>query len=422
MRIDRIEITNFKAFTRLELDLHPTFNLLVGVNGAGKTSILDAIAVALGIWHVEVRAPGWRNIYEIEIHRRPVTLGDTYRFVAEPSAVILAHGLIDGHQVQWKRQIRKGGRRTTNAEAEEAKKAIRALLEREQAAPATATLPVLAYYSAARLGLPSRYRANEPVESSSGRERFDAYYHCLEGSIRHGRLNEWFLWAAVAAGQGQERAGHSAVRRAVMLCLPDCRALWFDPERKEIVADLGGIPVPYYSLSAGQRVMLAVAADIAIKAETLNPQLGSEMVERTPGIVMIDELDVHLHPSWQREVVKDLRRAFPSIQFICTSHSPQVFGELPPENILVCDSHTREWQHPSKSLGLDSSRILAEEMETSPRNVEEEAKLSQLSDAIDKENFPEAEKLLKDVEDNLGENDPEVTRARTLMKFLHETQ
>jgi predicted ATP-binding protein involved in virulence len=418
MRINRIEITNFKAISNLALELHPEFNLLVGINGAGKTSILNAMSVAMAIWLVEFRTKEtWRNISEWEIRRRVIPVGDTVRFVPEPFAEIGAVGTINGELVRWKRMIREGGTRTTNAEADEALKLLRDLKQHEREDPSSVVLPILAYYGAGRLEQTSRKRR----EQSRGRERLDAYYHCFDGNIRHDQLNKWFLGAQSAAGVGRALVGHKAVREAVINCLPGCREIWHDSERNEIVADLRGTPIPYYNLSAGQRMMLGMVADIAIKAETLNPQLGADMVTKTPGIVLIDELDVHLHPAWQRSVVHDLKNTFRSIQFVCTTHSPQIFGELAPENIQVFNSKTREWKHPDRSLGLDSSRILTEEMEARDRNVYESKLLHDLALAIDAEQFQKAQDLLEQVIGRLGEDDPEVTRARTLMTFLKES-
>jgi predicted ATP-binding protein involved in virulence len=418
MRIDRIEIRNFKAFSRLTLDLHPEFNLLVGINGAGKTSILNALSVAMAIWLVEFRTKEtWRNIFEWEIRRRVVPVGDTVRFVPEPFAEIGASGTVGEHHVRWKRMIREGGTRTTNAEADEVINLLKGLKKREREDPSSIVLPILAYYGAGRLEQTSRRRR----EQTRGRERLDAYYHCFDGNIRHDQLNKWFLGAQSSAGIGRALVGHTAVREAVKGCLPECTDIWYDSERQEIVVNLGGTPIPYSNLSAGQRMMLGMVADIAIKAETLNPQMGTEMVRETPGIVLIDELDVHLHPSWQRKVVHDLRNTFRKIQFVCTTHSPQIFGELEPENIQVCNLRTQEWRHPDRSLGMDSNRILTEEMGAKDRNVEETQLLHELGLAIDSEEFPRAQELLNKVISRLGEDDPEVTRARTLMAFLKET-
>src|SRR5271166_1368278 len=175
-------------------------------------------------------------------------------------------------------------------------------------------------------------------------------------------------------------------------------------------------------------MMLALVADLAIKAVTQNAfllpedELGPEdgelpiVLEKTPGIVLIDELDVHLHPKWQRRVASDLKRTFPAIQFGCTSHSPQVIGEVKPEEIRLLDSN--EVTTPKRSFGIDSSRILEELMDATPRDESVGALLSQLFDLIDREDFTAARRLLPQVEAELGPDDPEITRANTLMAFL----
>ena len=174
--------------------------------------------------------------------------------------------------------------------------------------------------------------------------------------------------------------------------------------------------------------MLALIADLAIKAVTQNnflvppEELGAadeplpRVLKETPGVVLIDELDVHLHPKWQRRVASDLKRTFPNIQFICTSHSPQVIGEVTPEEIRELDDC--EVSTPHRSFGIDSSRVLEELMGATARNEKVEADLRELFHRIDKEDFNGARELLPKIEAELGPDDPEITRAKTLMKFL----
>ncbi len=319
--------------------------------------------------------------------------------------------------------IREGGTRTTNAEAKDAEQAISELAEAAQAQ--TASLPVLAYYGAGRAWLPTNRRTAGPV-SQRKRQQFDAYYNCLDTRIRDRDLNEWFLYEAAANGQSEGRPGYRAVKQAVLDCIPEADGLRYDSDLKDIVLSIQGMEQPYYNLSAGQRMMLAMVADIAIKAVTLNSYLlGSEksgvrdpmlLLRQTPGIVLIDELDVHLHPKWQRRAATDLKRTFSGIQFVCTSHSPQVIGEVLPEEIRLLEDDTV--CRPSRSHGVDSSRILEEVMGASSRNQAVKIVLERLSESIDREDFPQARDLLQQLEKQLGPDDPEVTRARTLMTFL----
>jgi predicted ATP-binding protein involved in virulence len=144
--------------------------------------------------------------------------------------------------------------------------------------------------------------------------------------------------------------------------------------------------------------------------------MGEEALEKTPGVVIIDELDLHLHPRWQRHVIHDLKRTFPSVQFVATTHSPQLIGEAQPEEIRKIDGD--EVTTPLRSYGIDSSRVLEEVMDAKSRNNSVEELLGRLFGLIDKEDFSAASNLLHQVEEKLGPDDPEVTRARTLMTFL----
>jgi predicted ATP-binding protein involved in virulence len=152
----------------------------------------------------------------------------------------------------------------------------------------------------------------------------------------------------------------------------------------------------------------------------LNPHLGRDVLLQTPGIVMIDELDLHLHPKWQRRIIRDLKRTFPQIQFVVTTHSPQLIGEALPQEIRVLDHGSVSI--PPRSFGVDSSRVLEEVMHVSRRNVETGELLSRLAELIDKEDLEGARNALKLVEEKLGQGDPEVTGANTLIQLLESTQ
>jgi predicted ATP-binding protein involved in virulence len=98
-----------------------------------------------------------------------------------------------------------------------------------------------------------------------------------------------------------------------------------------------GRRLPFRLLSDGVRNMLALVADVARRAATLNPHLGADAARKTPGVVLIDEVDLHLHPRWQRRVLDDLRRTFPLVQFVATTHSPFIVQSLGPGELLTLD-------------------------------------------------------------------------------------
>jgi predicted ATP-binding protein involved in virulence len=156
------------------------------------------------------------------------------------------------------------------------------------------------------------------------------------------------------------------------------------------------------------------------RAVTLNPDLGKDVLQLTPGVAVIDELDLHLHPKWQRRVIHDLKRTFPQIQFIATTHSPQMIGEALPREIRILEDGGASI--PQRSFGVDSSRILEEVMHASPRNRDTKRLLARLAELIDREDLAGAKRILTEVEDKLGKDDPEVTGANTLINLLESTR
>ena len=311
--------------------------MLIGDNGSGKSTALDALAVAMGIWHVARPTAGWRAIRPGEARLVPREEEGMVRFDPQPDASITAEGIIGERPMKWTRMNKGLSSKTSNSGAKAALAAVEDLLARSRTEEKV-TLPVLAYYGAGRAFLPAKERTTKFEMKLSKVSRFDAYYYCLDGRTRDQEINQWFLFEAVEALQRREkRAGLMAVEAAVLRCIPRAKALRVDGDRKEVIVVLEDGEMPFYNLSDGQRSMLAMVADIAIKAVILNPHLGAKAALKSPGIVLIDELDMCLHPTWQLHVLEDLRAAFPDIQFIVTTHSPFLVQTAREDEVLKMD-------------------------------------------------------------------------------------
>jgi predicted ATP-binding protein involved in virulence len=435
MRIDRLEIKNFKKFSDYTLDLHPQFTLLVGDNGTGKTTILDALAIAAGVWLVNspdtTLNNSRRNILPSEIRLEAIATDTVTQFIECKPTQITAIGTINNRPVTWLRQIKTNGSRTSNTEAKQALDIISNLFQQVESG-AKIWLPVMAYYGAGRSWLPSNQRDPKALTNTLPSRRWDAFYDCFEERIRITDLHTWFQKEAIASvnRQGQMRSGYNVVKFAILRCIPDADDLWFDGDRGEIVVAIDGEPQPFSNLSAGQKMMVALIADLAIKIVTQNASFLTEELDRdneklpqilrqTSGLVMIDEIDVHLHPKWQRRVIKDLKSTFPLIQFVCTTHSPIIISEVEAECIRVLKPHAVTIT-PQSALGLDANQVLDELMGVSERNRETADSLHQLFKLIDLEDFQAAYREIEMNPDikRLGELAPEITRAKTLIKFL----
>ena len=433
MRIDRLHIQNFKKFEALEIELNPHFTLLVGENGAGKTSLLDALAVAAGIWLVDepdsTLFNSQRNIASTEIRLVSQPKGDRVQFQECRPVVVRATGRIGEHEgVTWTRQFREDRKRRTNVDAREALQFIQEIYTRDSAGEHV-LCPVLAYYGAGRTWLPSNKRVPKPKANGPAR-RWAAFYDCFNERIRFADLNKWFSRETIERGNrgGRWRPGFEVVRRAVLRCVPDADDVWFDTDRDQIVLSIAGNAQPIDNLSAGQRMMLGLVADLAIKAVTQNAylvppdELGSEdeplprVLRLTPGVVLIDEVDVHLHPTWQRRVATDLKQNFPSIQFVCTSHSPQVIGEIRTDEVRVM--HDTTTAIPPVAYGADSNWILKHVMDSEERSEEPTKQIRVIEDALEEGDLKKAKSALGGLKSDVGGEEGEVARLEASIRNM----
>lgn len=342
MRIDQLSIQNFKGFPNREFSFHPQFNLIVGVNGTGKTSTLDALAVAIGSWLLGVEGAGSRHIRPSEVllgdfeHEGIDNEGRRYFNVHWENVYpcrVRARGEVQGELIEWTRSLNGPGGRTTYSEATQIKK----LASQADAAVRKGedvTLPLISYYGTGRLWLEPRdsYQVSDPTRVADKEElsRFAGYWNSVDPRLSVGQLTRWIARQSWIAYQQNNRTplAFSAVKNAMVGCIERATNIYFDAVIGEVVVEMQEGAQPFSNLSDGQRCMLALVGDIAHKAAKLNPHFGANVLDETPGVVLIDELDLHLHPRWQRRIVEDLRRTFPKIQFVCTTHSPFLIQSL----------------------------------------------------------------------------------------------
>jgi predicted ATP-binding protein involved in virulence len=206
----------------------------------------------------------------------------------------------------------------------------------------------------------------------------------------------------------------AVVNMALHEVMSDIKGLRYSITKKRLIVEWQSSPATLFdNLSDGQRSIICLVADIARRMCLLNPQLEMEVIKQTPGIVLIDELDMHLHPQWQRILTNGLQKAFPKVQFIVASHSPQVLGELKPEQIILL--RPEGTAHPQVSYGLTSSQVLEEIMGASERSGDVKKRLSELGSTLARNELPAARQHIADLEIE-APGIPELTGAKALLK------
>lgn len=352
MRIDSLLIENFKGFACRELSFHPEFNLVVGDNGLGKTSVLEALSVAAGSWFLGLRGYDTRHIRADEVRLQGFSTDEGVNWEHQYPCVIEARGNILGNDLAWRRALNSADGRTTYGDAKNIKE-LASATDNKVREGELVTLPIISYYSTGRLwNIPreqARVNSSKQIKDKSGLSRLEAYRNSVDPRLSVSDLIEWIArqsWRAFQKGGAQSPA-FSVARSALVQNVQGAVDVYFDAEYGEVIVQfVNGTKQPFNNLSDGQRCMLALVGDLARKAATLNPQLGDRVLAETSGIVMIDELDLHLHPKWQRRVTEDLRTTFPRLQFICSTHSPFLIQSLRSgEELIMLDGQ------PTANLG-----------------------------------------------------------------------
>ncbi|WP_338846612.1 AAA family ATPase [Massilia sp. W12] len=346
MKINSIRIENFQLFSAAEFDFDPHVNLVVGANGSGKTSLLRALAVALGGWaHAYIDDErNHRQILDSEVRESPregrYEKVWPVRIAATGEASIIdPQGEEKNGFVSWTRSRAKESERTkiaANIVYEKFPKnyplsfatlgsdAIKYIDSGHDF-----TFPLFAFYECDRI-----WKAQESISPETSAtlrySRFDAYRDCFHTGANHRALGEWLVKHELASLQKKhDTPVLQSIRNAARAALEGCTGLRFDFEDSRVMVEYGAAPsVPFEHLSDGQRTMLGLFCDLARRAAILNPHLAGDACAQTPGVVLIDELDLHLHPRWQRAIIASLRKIFPRMQFICTTHSPFLIQSL----------------------------------------------------------------------------------------------
>lgn len=347
MRIDRLTVSNFRRFENNTFALHHRFTLLVGDNGAGKTTILDALRVGVGAYLLGIPDSQARPIKRDCIRVETRQGGEFPTFEPVAPCGVRCEGRVHGRDLCWSRELASLRGRTNRVGARALAQCVDKHVQEDKQAmkdKRAMSFPLMVSYDTDRFWIKPREteRLRSAVRQPFGKaSRFAAYGGCLEPKVSSAFLRGWIKkMALIALKEEQPLQSLDVVYGAVVGCVEGAERATYDFGVDDIVLDFdGGRRFPFALLSDGQRSMAALAADIAWRCVQLNPHLAGQATHETEGVVLIDELDLHLHPNWQRRVVSDLISLFPKLQFVATTHSPFIVQSLDGHGLINLD-HT----------------------------------------------------------------------------------
>jgi len=421
MRLKTLKLRNFRRFKGAhDCELHGGLTVFAANNGAGKTSILDAIALAFGPFLTRLPKVSGNAPVDSDV--------SIQREKNEPFALITAETYGDNEwpgntSVSWDRIKRLSNSSGHLRQVTKALKAYQILgftginkladyfINKEDS---DVFFPILAYYGTGRavIDVPQRRRG-------FGKEfsRFHSYVDCLNPKTNFRKLFEYFYFLEDLERREKDNAKDwdyqngqlSAIRTALKSFLPEYTRprTELSPLRFIVDSTKDGLAYDIKLLSDGFKTSLAMVMDIAIRMVEANPERGVDALN-SPGIILIDEIELHLHPSWQQRIILDLQRTFPNVQFIFTTHSPQVLSTVKPESIRTIQDDGRITEPNCKTYGAESKRVLEELMGVDTRpNVLKEP-IRQFIRITDKGDWTSStyQQLRAELNEYLGETDP----------------
>lgn len=468
IRINEITLDNFRAFNDFKLNL-PNENLtvIIGNNGAGKTTILDSISMSMSWLHNRINKNGGNGDL---IGNLDIKLGVNAAYSSIVSKFKLNKSV--SFDMELAMPVKGSGAKKNNIIAGVTK--IGNFYKKSNEIYNEFNFPLLAYYTVDRSNAVSRKDVDTYDETSdiSELDKFDGYHNSLNGKADFQSFFRWYKRLDdISIRRKNSRstsnkdedfkkqlasmAEHDESAKALLRTLIDKErseakkidddTKTFDVEKiKRLINDVisyfmkgyGNLEIqvePYLGitveknneklnvlqLSQGEKSLLALVVDIARRLIILNPSLENPL--DGSGIVLIDEYDMHIHPAWQRILISGLPKAFKNCQFIITTHSPQMLGEVKHTQIVILESdkdNNISYSQPEQSYGLTSNQILKYMMTPQGsenniiRNKDVEDKINYIHKLIDDKNFDCANEMIEQLEEEINGTLPELTSAK----------
>ena len=411
MKIKRIEMQSFRGIGDMTLEFQENEpNVIIGINGVGKSSILECLAILLSRYTKPIQFPttSGRLFQEEDISTGSEETRNEITVETSES------------EVTWSlSKMRKKRSKTAGSDLSQLRQLIDETHENLKTNP-DFNLPVIVHYGVNRavIDIPLRVRKKHSID------RVSAYEQSLD-SVQI-NFNSFFQWFRKLEDlENEQRLDDSsflnhqleAVRQAIYSLITGLSNLRIRRSPLRMTVKKQGKELNVHQLSDGEKCLLALVGDLARRLAIANPGLEDPLLGE--GIVLIDEIELHLHPRWQRDIISALKKTFPNCQFIVSTHSPQVISHVHPEGVFILERDEEEGlvvMSPEGSYGRDSNSILEDLMEVPERPQKIKDSLQELFRFIDDGNLESAKELRQELAAEIGDDEPEFVRADVLIR------
>ena len=440
MKVKRLELKGFRGFDEIVLDFdtnpqRPT--VFIGNNGVGKSSILDSLAILLSCFtekfeflvpdnKMQLIFPEYKEWLSQKINWEQIER-KVNRFslnsINNKFDYIFGRITVDENSKESKWDILNNKNDLLYGYKSNKKNDLLSELTHEIynkiATNADESLPIIVYYSVNR----SIHQIPLEIQDIHLHRLIDTYRDALNGeNIDFQKFFQWFRNVEDLENENRRDEPDyrnkklAAVRMAIHELIPEFDNLRVRRNPLRMTVNKNTQELIIDQLSDGEKCLLAMVGDIARRLAIANPSLDDPL--QGEGIVLIDEIELHLHPQWQHKIIPRLTETFPNCQFIVTTHSPQVLSHVQPENIYILQSTPNGIiaSHPESSYGRDSNQILEDYMGTPERPQDIKDKILEIFQVIDQNDLGQAKKLCESLGSEIGSDEPELIRARAVIK------
>lgn len=416
MKLQELKILQYKIFEGQKFVLNGKSTIIFGINGMGKSTVLSAVNYVNRVWLNRLNPSQGKTgtVFSDDM----ITIGHSELYIqGEVELEGISYPLLRSHKKVKKNQRKNVLSYHSGYYASFTEKFEELFLQNEMT-----NMPIYAHYGTNRsvLDIPDRIRKKHDFDKLSALER------AIENELDFRTFFEWYRdQEANEVIEARERGDLAyvdpllkSVRYAVEAMLGNVTDLRVKRNPVRMVVNKYGKEVRVDLLSDGEKCTLAMFGDLARRLVLANPSLSDPL--KGEGIVLIDEIELHMHPSWQRKVLRVLKETFPNIQFLITTHSPQILGEADDTYNIFVLSETEENRCEVKTIermdGYDSNMILEKYMNTDSKNAAVKELIHRINRAISQKEYKAAEILLKQLESISGKTDEEYIMAQGFLK------